>query len=376
MKEPLRVLQVFTSMNKGGAEAMIMNYYRNIDRSKVQFDFLLHRQEKYAFDYEIEEMGGKIYRLPAISISSFFSYNKGVKAFFEAHPEYKIIHSHINALSFVVLKYAQKNCSTRIAHSHTSLNPYSIFELYKKNVHTSRTLKNFLYHQIRSLTPKYTTHNFACGKKAGEWLYGDNEFKIINNAIDTSMFLYDKEKSISMKKELDVENNFVIGHVGRFDNPKNHYFLIDVFNEILKQEPKAKLLLVGNGNLKDSIIAKVEELGISASVNFLGFRDDIESILQAVDLFIFPSLYEGFPVTLIEAQAASVSIIASDTITKEVQFSDLVHFMSLKQPEKEWANLAIKLKNNKKINRYEVISENGYDIKSCANELSQFYLNL
>jgi len=305
MQEPIRVLQVLTSMSKGGAEAMIMNYYRNIDRSKVQFDFLLHRQESYAFDHEIENLGGKIHRLPPISITKYSNYKKELKKFFETHPEYNIVHSHLNALSFLILKYARKTCKVRIAHSHTSINPFSIFKLHKRNVHTKRTLKNFLYHQIRSFTSKYTTHKFACGQKAGEWLYGKNKnFKIINNAIDTSMFIYDKKKSDSMKEELNVEDAYVIGHVGRFDNPKNHYFLIDVFHEILKKEPKAKLLLVGNGDLQDSI----------------------------------------------------------------------KNFMNLNQPESEWAELALKLRNNIKVNRLKIIAENGYDIKSCADDLTEFYI--
>lgn len=271
MGEPIRVLQVMANMGRGGAEMMVMNYYRNVDRTKVQFDFLVHRPEVHAFDMEIESLGGKIYKMPPISSSTFFKYIKALKKFFKEHPEYTIIHSHMNALSFLVLKYAQKTCKVRIGHSHTSINPLAVFHIYKKNIESKIAFKNLFLHSIRKLTGKYATHYFACGEKAGQWLFGKKrKIRIINNAINSDEFIYDKNKSEEIKKSLKIENFFVFGHVGRFANPKNHYFLIKIFNEILKIEPKSRLLLIGDGPLMLKIIAFTKELGLEEKVIFLG----------------------------------------------------------------------------------------------------------
>ncbi|WP_298998229.1 glycosyltransferase family 1 protein [Flagellimonas sp. S174] len=373
--KPIRVLQVINSMNRGGAETMVMNYYRNMDRSKVQFDFLVHTNSANAFDTEIRAMGGKVHRVPPISIMYISRHIKALKHFFKCHPEYNIIHAHMNVRSFLSLKYAKKTCKYRIAHSHTSLDAHSIL---KGSSSTGMKLKNLFLHSIRRLRlpGRYATHYFACGEKAGRWLFGNKKkIKVVNNAINPSTFVYDPDKSAERKKEFNVHDSLVFGHVGRFSHVKNHRFLIKVFKEIVELEPNSKLLLVGNGPLVEENKAFVHELGLENDVIFLGHRSDIPETLQAIDLFILPSLYEGLPVSVVEAQAAGINVIISDTVTKEVGITPLAHFLSLKSSEKEWAELALSLVSNKKENMNNAIAQGGYDIKECAEDLQSLYLN-
>ena len=375
-KEPIRILHVLSNMGRGGAESMVMNYYRNIDRSKVQFDFLLHRAYKSAYEDEIEQLGGRIYKVCAISPKNYFKYNKQLQDFFASHPEYTIVHSHLNALSFMVLKHAQKTCSIRIAHSHTTINPYAVFNILNKNVQAGRTIKNTLYHLIRKKTSTYATHYFACAEKAGEWLYGtkNKKIKVIKNAIDSANFTPNKEKYTSLRKELGIDSNFVIGHVGRFDTPKNHYFLLHIFKEIVKKDPTAKLVLAGDGHLRNIIEKEIQILDISNNVLLLGMRSDVPELLQAFDVFLFPSLYEGLPVTVVEAQASSLPVIASDTVTTEVKVTNLVHFMPLTDSSEKWAIKVLEHKTNTKVDRTKEIVASGYDIKAASDELQRFYL--
>jgi glycosyltransferase involved in cell wall biosynthesis len=374
---PIRVLQVLTIMNRGGAETMIMNYYRNIDRSKVQFDFLLHRQERGVFDDEIERLGGRIHRVSKISFKNLAEYKKSLDAFFKENKEYKIIHSHLNALSVFVLKAAKNNTvPIRIAHSHTSLynlnlNPFS------KNRHSlSFILKFFAQNYYKIKVPKYANYYYACGEKAGIWLYGkknESKITIINNAIDAAQFSYNSELSASMKTTLGLDGKFVIGHVGNFVPEKNHAFIINVFNEIQKIENNAILVLVGGGN-KSNYETLAKALNIESKVMFLGVRPDVNEILQAMDVFLFPSTNEGLPVTLIESQASGLKIFASDEISNELNITGLVDFIALKKPVSFWANLILKSKIYQRKNTKDSIVSGDYDINKNASMLQEFYL--
>lgn len=375
--KPIRVLQVLTIMNVGGAETMIMNYYRNIDRTKVQFDFLLHRQEKGYFDEEILSLGGHIYKLCPITPFNYFNYIKELNAFFDKHKEFYIVHSHLNALSSIILSVAKKkNIPFRIAHSHLAVEPSVLKKIFKKNTDIKATLKDYLQTLIRPKILNSANIFFACGEKAGVWLYGKNhQFKIVNNAINATKYKYDYETRKNLKKKLGLEGKKVIGHIGRFNEQKNHYFLIKIFNEIFKKDKNSILLLIGEGNLKDKIMTEAEKLKIHQKIRFMGLRTDIPELLQCFDIFLFPSLYEGLPVTLIEAQASGLRVITSTTVTTEVDITGLITYVDLRKSESVWAEIVLNKINYIRENTLEGVIKGGFDISSNAKNLQEFYLS-
>ena len=245
---PIRILQVVTHMERGGLESMLMNYYRHVDRSKVQFDFLVHRQERAAFDDEIEALGGRIYRLPRL-VPWSKSYLTALDQFFDEPSEYKIVHVHQDCLSSVILKAAaQHNVPVRIAHSH--------------NANQDKNLKYPIKLWYKRAIPKYATCLFACGKDAGDWMFGGAPYQIINNAIDAAAYAYAPTKRADVRQQLGLADELVVGHVGRFNPQKNHPFLLEIFAALLKKEPNAVLLLVGGGDDMPKVQAKAQALGI------------------------------------------------------------------------------------------------------------------
>lgn len=364
---PIRVLQCFTIMNRGGAETMIMNYYRNIDRNKVQFDFLVHREEKGAYEDEIKQLGGRIYRMPSIHPKNFKRYKKEISKFLREHKEYKIIHGNFSELGYFLYKEAKKQgIPTIIVHAHNYSNVFdikSIFRFYWK-------------HAMRA----YVTHMFTCSEVAAKWLFGKKLAEksiMLNNAIDSKNFLFNKEKSINMKKKLGLENKLVIGHVGRFNIQKNHDFIIDVFKEIISKNNDSVLVLVGTGELEEKIKMKVKNNNLTDSVIFLGNRPDINDIMQAFDIFLFPSIFEGLGVVLIEAQASGLKCFTSkDAVPMEAKVTDLLSYISLKDGAKVWAKEILKYKDGyERNNTFNEIVKNNYDIKNNAKWLEEFYLN-
>ena len=359
----LRVLQVVTHMERGGLESMLMKYYRYIDREKIQFDFLVHRQERAAYDDEIEAMGGKIYRLPRL-VPWSKAYLTTLNRFFDEHPEYRIVHVHQDCLSSVILKAAQQhNIPVRIAHSHSANQDknlkYPVKLWYKRSI------------------SKYATNLFACGEDAGDWMFGGEPFQIINNAIDVAAYTYVPTKRQEMRRQLGLENELTIGHVGRFNQPKNHPFLLDIFAVLLKKEPNAILLLVGGGENMPKIQAKAHTLGIAEHVRFLGVRSDVADLMQAMDVFVFPSLYEGLPVTMVEAQAAGLPCLISDKIPPEcILTNGLVGVLPLSAEPETWAAKILEKKNLPRIDRRSEIAAHGFDITTEAVKLQKFYLEV
>lgn len=359
MSEPIRILHIVTYMGRGGLETMIMNYYRNIDRSKVQFDFLTHRKERWDYDDEIEKLGGKIYRLPRLNPFSP-SYLKALDEFFKEHKEYKIVHCHQDCLSGIPLKYAKKNgVPFTIAHSH--------------NANQDKNLKYLVKLIAKKNIGKYSDHLFACGKEAGEWMFKTSDFEILNNAIDTKRYIYNEEKSLEMKEKLGVTDKFVIGHVGRFRFQKNHSFIIDIFKEVCKKEPNSTLLLVGDGPLEEEIKKKVDDLGLLDKVKFLGARDDVNDLMQAMDIFILPSLYEGFGIVLIEAQASGLKCVISDSIPTDAIITKKVKRLSLDDDISIWVEEILSNKSERK-EGIKDIEKSKYDITSNAKWLENFYV--
>ena len=361
MDQPIRILHVVTYMGRGGLETMIMNYYRHIDRSKVQFDFLVHRDFRADYDDEIEALGGRIFRIPRL-VPWSRSYLKTLEQFFFGHPEYKIVHVHQDCLSSVILKVAKKcGVPVRIAHSHSGSqdkNPKYLIKLFYKQ-----------------FIPAYATHLFACGTEAGEWMFGGAPFRILNNAIDTSRYSYNAERHYSIRRELQIPDSaFVIGHVGRFNTVKNHTFLLDVFVNAKEQNDNLMLLLVGDGDLRAEIEQKATSLGISSNVIFTGVRSDVPDLLQAMDCFVFPSLYEGLPVTMIEAQAAGLPCIVSDSVPVECAKTNLVKRIPLAKGPAYWAEEILKNQSHIRQDTKDQIVQAGYDIEANAQWLENFYL--
>lgn len=366
MGSPLRVLHVVVNMNRGGAETFIMNLYRNIDRTKVQFDFLTCKEG--VFDEEILKLGGKVHRIPYISEVGHLKYTKELDHFFSANSQYRIIHSHLDKMSGLVIQSAKKaGIPVRISHSHnTSSEGGLAAKLYKwyigKNILTK------------------ATHFCACSTEAANWLFKDKfqSVKIVKNGIEGNKFAFSSEIRDQVRKELGLNYEFVIGHVGRFFQQKNHSFLIEVFAKFNQINQDSVLILVGEGPLKGTVEKQVRDLNLEDKVQFLGVRSDIHRVLQALDVFVFPSWHEGLPVTLIEAQGAGLHCLISDRISREVDLGcNLVEFISLLNQDR-WVQM-IKEHYDRGFNRNSpssAISKLGYEINDTAVQIKDFYLNI
>ncbi len=371
-----RILQVLTIMDRGGAESMIMNYYRNIDRDKVQFDFLVHRKQKGAFDDEIKSLGGNIYRLDPISPFFPKKYYTQLRNFFNEHKEYQVIHSHLNTFSCFPLKIAKEfNIPCRIAHAHIALDRVSLATFFTQKESFKEILKKVVKFQLRKKVKNDATHYFSCGDKAGKWLFGKSTpFVMMNNAIDTKKFSYDTSIEKTYRKEFNFgSDELVIGHVGRFSSQKNHAFLLQIFASLLEKKSNCRLVCIGDGPLRESLEKQAENLSIIDKVHFLGVRTDIPQLLQMLDVFVFPSFYEGLPVTLIEAQAAGLKILASDTITTEVHLTEDIEFLSIDQPAIVWADKISKIEIGAKNDNTDLIIKGDYDIVSNTKNIQEFY---
>lgn len=359
----IRILHVVTYMGRGGLETVLMNYYRNIDRSKVQFDFLTHRDFRADYDDEIETLGGKIYRLPRL-VPWSPSYKKALNSFFGEHPEYKIVHVHQDCLSSVILRAAKSHdVPVRIAHSH--------------NNNQDKNLKYLIKLFYRRSIPKYATELFACSKEAGEWMFRGAPYTVLNNAINADIYKYIPDISRQKRRLLSIPDDvFVVGHIGRFAPQKNHDFLIDIFFEIQKQRADSRLLLVGDGELRSNAEAKVNKLGISEKVIFTGIRNDIPELLQAMDVFVMPSKYEGLGLAAIEAQAGGLHCFVSDDVSKECNVTNLVSYSSLENDAKHWAEMILSCADKERRDTYDLIKNSGYDIVSNAMWLQNHYIEL
>lgn len=357
----IRILQCVNNMHRAGLETMLMNYYRNIDREKIQFDFLVHRQERSDYDDEIESLGGRIYRAPRLYPQNYPAYFSYMKKFFREHPEYKIMHSHIDAMSYLPLLAGKlAGVPVRIAHSH--------------NTAIDLDMKYPLKQLFRYCLPTAANTHLACGKMAGDFLFRGKEFQVIPNAIDRTAFSFDTESRAKKRKELGVEGRFVLGHAGRFCSQKNHEFLINIFSEIYKLDQSALLLLVGVGETESQIRQKVEKLGLSDSVLFLGKRTDLNELYQAMDVFVMPSLFEGVPVVGVEAQFSGLSCVFSDRVPGEVAFSEVCSFLPLEAGDKAWAEHILSCRSDGYTRC--ACSNTLYDVKYAQSILSDLYENL
>lgn len=367
-KDVVKIGMIMGKWVGGGVESVIMNYYRNIDRNKFQFDFICDSDSTDIPYDEIEKLGGRVIIVPPYQ--KLFSYLKELESIFKEN-NYKIVHSNINTLSVFPLYVAKKaGIPVRIAHSHSTTSPKE----FKRNL-----LKNIL----KLFSKTFATDYFACSELAGRFQFGNKAFDegkvtIINNAIDLEKYKYDEELRMKKRQELGIsENTLVIGHIGRFVTVKNHSYLIDIFNEIQKLNNDSILLLAGQGPLENNIKSKVKELHLENKVKFLGQRSDVNELYQVFDVFLLPSLYEGLPVVGVEAQATGNFCILSDKMTKETKITDTTIFINIENDPIKWANKVInisKLYHKKDVT--EEITNTGFNIKKEAHKLEEEYEEL
>lgn len=358
-----RILHVFGTLNRGGAETLVMNIYRNIDRSKIQFDFVVHHEEEGAYEEEVRKLGGKIYRVPNYKGTNHFAYKKAWDKLLKNHPEYKIIHCHKESIVALVMDEAKKNGRIAIAHSHNTQNipgfKGKVMDVLNKNVDAK------------------ADYRFACSVDAGYWMFGrDKDFIVIDNGIEVEKFTYNPDIRAKIREKLGFSDKKVLGHIARFNKQKNHSFLIDIFTDLIKEDDNYLLVLAGVGDLKDEIEKKVKTLGIEDKVIFLGSIGYVNKLLQAIDIFILPSLYEGLAVSTIEAQAAGLKCLLADTIDRNSKITDLVEFIPIDGGTRPWIEEIHKALPYQREDTSEMIKKAGFDIRETAEKLSEFYLNL
>lgn len=377
----IRVAQVIGMATDGGVESCIMNYYKNVDHNRVQFDFFVESTSKIINKEIIESMGGRLIIIP--HYTHVFKYIKFLKKAFK-EGNYDIVHSNMNALSVFTLYAAKKaGIKVRIAHSHSTSNKKE----WKKNI-----VKNIL----RPFSKTYSTHYFACSELAGRWLFGNKTYEqgkvtIINNAIDLERFKFNEDIRNSMRKQLEINDKFCLGHIGRFMTQKNQLFLIDIFNEFQKIRSNSVLLILGDGPLRGELEQRVKDYNLKDKVIFAGVQERPEQYYQAMDCFLLPSLYEGLPVVGVEAQINGLNCYFSTGITKEAKILQSTCYLDLNIGAEAWAqeiekNCVAELDYSEiavsgvdyssRPNAYKHFVGSNYDIQSEANKLLGYYAEM
>ena len=359
-----RVLQVTSKLLCGGAEAFIMNVYRNIDREQMQFDFLVFHEKREYYEDEIERLGGRIYHVPVMDGANLLRRKKMIGAFFDEHHDYVAIHGHMAALGKDYLRSAAEHgIGRRLAHSHIAN-----FEHTPRNMVKQAFQKGF---------GTYATKLLACSAAAGKFMYPTRSFEVVNNGIDVGRFAFDPGRRACFRKQLDLpENAKLVGHVGRFELMKNHVFLIDFFAELARLDKDTYLLLAGDGSLRREIEQKVHSSGLDSRVRFLGLVDDMPSFYDGIDVFAMPSLFEGLPFSAIEAQCSGLPCVLSNRISKEAAITDLAEYMPLEAGAASWAkrveSALIWETRNRKAYPHRIATA-GYDIRKVAAKLFELY---
>lgn len=364
MGEPIRVLHILQRMEAAGSQTLLMNVYRKIDRTKLQFDFLVVYKEKQFYDDEIEQLGGKVYKLSFREDLNLLKFKRDLKSFFQSHKEYKVVHCHAYTFGYFCLKAAKEaGVAVRLAHSHSN-----------GSAHDLKYIPKIF---MRRMFTKYATDLFACSEEAGKYLFKDKPFMILPNAIDSEKFIADVAVRKETRNELGLSNQFVVGHVGRLHPAKNHGFLIDVFEQIKKKKSNAVLLLIGTGPLENKIRQMVAERKLSDCVLFLGNRNDMNRVYQAMDVFILPSLFEGLGIVAIEAQATGIPLLCSEGLPPEADISPLYRRLALSDGAEKWADVAIETASNEysHTNTQKYVIDAGFDMSATAQKMENYYIN-
>lgn len=394
MSSPTIVLHVVGRLDIGGAESRIMDLYRNIDREKVQFHFMQHTPDRCAFEEEVERLGGKVYHVPRFNVKNYFTYKKAWKDFFKAHPEIKVVQGHMTSTAAIYLPIAKKaGVEITIAHARSAgVDP-------GLKGHLTRFLRRNLYEKC--------DYRFTCSKMAGESVFGDQSLTLreavfIPNAIDVDKFKFDKETREQIRYELGIKDKFVVGHVGRFSHMKNHKYMLQILEQCIEMEKEkgltqTMLMFLGDGELKEEIMEQAVAMGISSRVLFMGNKRDVHRYYQAMDYFLLPSVYEGLPGTVVEAQASGLKGIMSDSVTPEAVVTDLIQMRSIKEEPAIWANEIMKencmfykdfcgtdgendvhrksgVEVKDRIDYAQMVKEASFDVKEQAKRMQEFYL--
>lgn len=361
----VRVLHAVPDMNSGGIENYIMNMYRLIDRDKVQYDFLVHHAERGFFDDEIESLGGTIYRLPVLDSYNVPRYLRDLKLLFD-DGSYEIVHGHAASLAYLYLGAAERSgVKNRIAHSH--------------GASFLKTPKGYAKRLLFMGAKKHANIRLACSTEAGKYLFGDSPFQVALNAIDPKRFAFDERCRAGARSELGIAcDSFVVGHIGRFNLQKNHSFLLDIFKQLKQLRPDSVLLLVGKGELKEAVKKKVRTLELEESVLFVDVTQQPEKYYCAMDCLVMPSLFEGLPLTGIEAQCAGLPCFFSTSITREVSIGALANFIDLSEGDEGWARevLSSCVDEIDRSGCWRLAGKAGYDVRANAEKMQRFYESL
>lgn len=354
----IRVLHIFHEMANGGIEHFVMDYYRHIDRTRVQFDFLVSVETEGYFDQEIQSMGGVVYHAYPLKKNPARNYFDIARIVRENH--YDIVHRHTgSAFGYFDLRAARHGGAKHlILHSHNN------------------QAGNQPLHVFSNVFLKIPCERLACSREAGEWLFGSKQdFKIINNAIDCDKFQFKNATRNRVRKELQLEDKLVIGHVGRFEDQKNHFRMLKIFKTVLDKCPNSVLVLIGTGSLQEQCIESAFNLDIRNHILFLGSRTDVPELMQAFDLFLLPSVYEGFPFVLVEAQASGLTSVASTNVPAECNVTGNVRFIDLERTDSEWAEYILECRNSEhdRSKYADVMKKLGYDINQNARTLCAYY---
>ncbi len=367
-RKPIRILHVIGSMNRGGAETMIMNFYRTIDRERIQFDFVENTFEPAAFDEEILALGGRIFRCPHYNGKNHFQYVKWWKRFFQENKkEYAAVHGHLGSTAAIYLSIAKKAGVYTIAHSHNT---------------NHLSWSGMIYWLYAFPTRFIADYFFGCSMDAGIARYGrricnSDRFSVLNNAIDVDLFAFSPQIRKKMRCQLDIDHRLVIGHVGRFLPQKNHHFLIQIFVEIHKRNSDTVLLLVGDGPLRSRIEEQVRKAGLEDSVIFAGVQSNTCDYYQAMDVFVFPSIFEGLGIVVVEAQASGLPCIISDRVSREcIVTENLVSVQNLTDSLNKWTEAIWEKKEQARIDHSVEVKENKYDIHDVVKKLQLFYMKI
>lgn len=360
------VAQLMTEMILGGIESIVMNYYRCIDKNKFQFDFIAPKGSTFPNKDEIEKLGGRIFVVPKYSHP--FAYIKAVRKIFREN-NYKIVHCHMNTMGIFAMYAAYKeHIPIRILHNHSMINHFFSRSEFKRNI---------LKYILRTFCKIYPSHFCACSKAAGNWMYGKNfNYTIFNNGINVDKFKFNPEIRESVRAELGLQDKLVVGHIGRFCPPKNHIFLVEIFNNLLSLHDNAVLLLIGEGELLDQVKLKVKQLNIEEKVIFLGKQNDTSKYYQAMDVFCLPSRYEGLPVVAVEAQCSGLPCLFSTYVSKESKILDSTKFLSYDDTLDKWSQTMSELANNQRVDGAEQVRKCNFDMKDEAKKLELYYQKL
>ena len=365
--QQVRVLEIIGKRPVGGVGTVMLNYQKYMNMDRVRMDYLIFGEQEETFDKEVKKLGSIVYAYPALSGRQMGQTKKYFEQFFKEHQgEYDVVHLHAPYIAFLCLPIAAKyGIRHRIVHSHAT-------------VYAESTIKAIRNRILWSFCQKDITDRIGCSEAAGAFLFGKKPYTVLKNAICCEEYAYDESVRKQIRAQHQAEGKFVVGNVGRFSQQKNQGYLVEIFASIQKKQKNSVLWLVGDGELRPQLEEKVKELGLISSVKFFGMVDNTKELYQAMDVLVMPSLFEGLPMTGVEAQACGLPCVFADTITREVDVMGNP-FLSLEQSSTEWADVAIEAagrfeKEGKKRRSFDKeLAEHGFDIRVEAGRLEEMY---